>query len=418
MKMTLSVCWIGILLAGCGTVPRQEAPPSLFGAATPVGFPSTVRSLAVDRRYYAARAHEAQRRVRAAAAGGTINILALSGGGAGGAFGAGALVGLSRRRERPQFEIVTGVSAGAIIAPFAFLGPAWDAQLIEAYLGGRLEHLLRLRGVGVLFSPGLYQLEPLTELVDHFVTDEVIQAVAHEAAKGRLLLVATTDLDKEETVIWDMGAIAAHGGKAARTLFRDVLVASASISGVFPPVMIHVEDAGTSYDEMHVDGGATVPFFIMPGFFNILPSEPDGLKGANVYVLINTQLGESPRTTPVEPIPVIARSFSATLKHMSRETLGLTAAFAQRQGMSLRFSEIPVDYPFQGPLDFHASNLQALFNYAAECAFEGRLWTTIDQALNRGERAALDRASKAQRQVPGQTVKCPLDEPPNPVQPK
>src|SRR5229473_1923103 len=133
MKMTLSVCWIGVLLAGCGTVPRQEAPPSLFGAATPVGFPSTVRSLAVDRRYYAARAHEAQRRVRAAAAGGTINILALSGGGAGGAFGAGALVGLSRRRERPQFEIVTGVSAGAIIAPFAFLGPAWDAQLIEAY---------------------------------------------------------------------------------------------------------------------------------------------------------------------------------------------------------------------------------------------------------------------------------------------
>jgi len=86
--------------------------------------------------------------------------------------------------------------------------------------------------------------------------------------------------------------------------------------------------------------------------------------------------------------------------------------------MSLRFSEIPVDYPFRGPLDFHASNLQALFNYAAECAFEGRLWTTIDQALNRGERAALDRASKAQRQVPGQTVKCPLDEPPNPVQPK
>ncbi len=379
MKMTLSVCWIGILLAGCGTVPRQEAPPSLFGAATPVGFPSTVRSLAVDRRYYAARAHEAQRRVRAAAAGGTINILALSGGG---------------------------------------VGPAWDAQLIEAYLGGRLEHLLRLRGVGVLFSPGLYQLEPLTELVDHFVTDEVIQAVAHEAAKGRLLLVATTDLDKEETVIWDMGAIAAHGGKAARTLFRDVLVASASISGVFPPVMIHVEDAGTSYDEMHVDGGATVPFFIMPEIFNPSPGELDGLKGANVYVLINTQLGESPRTTPVEPIPVIARSFSATLKHMSRETLGLTAAFAQRQGMSLRFSEIPVDYPFQGPLDFHASNLQALFNYAAECAFEGRLWTTIDQALNRGERAALDRASKAQRQVPGQTVKCPLDEPPNPVQPK
>ena len=228
----------------------------IFNTTTPVRFQSVVRYADgyadADARAIESRFSETLQRRRAASIDGTVNILALSGGGAGGAFGAGALVGLSRRGVRPQFDIVTGVSAGALIAPFPFLGSGCDAQLTDAFSGARTQHLLGSRGIGALFRPGIYENRPLVDLVDHFATDDLIQAVAQQAATGRLLLVATTDLDTQETVIWDMGWIAARGGDEARVLFRNVLVASASIPGVFSPIVIRVQKAGVRYDEMHV----------------------------------------------------------------------------------------------------------------------------------------------------------------------
>ncbi len=380
-----------LLVAGCTSLPRAEAPTAVAIAAAPPGFPASVRAVAADRRYVvslnagssSARGFlpdDALRRLRAAATDGTLDILSLSGGGAGGAFGAGALVGLSRLGRRPQFEMVTGVSTGALIAPFAFLGPAWDPQLLEAFSDDRLEHLLEWRGPTMVIPASIYEAGPLVRLVDRVISDQLIDAVAAEAAKGRLLLVATTDLDKEETVIWNMGEIAARGGPAARRLFREVLVASASLPGVFPPAMVQVQDSDRTYEEMHVDGGAIVPFFGMPELAPLWPADFRLLRGANLYVLVNSQLGVSPSTTPVKPIEILERSFSTTLKHMARTELNLTAAFAERYGMSFRFAEIPIDYPFRGFLDFTKPNLTALFNYAEDRASQGLLWTTVDRA--------------------------------------
>ena len=395
---------IGLLLTAlvgaCSTAPRAAAPPNHFsGPVAPVGFPATVRSLDVDRGFYLAHSEETRERLRRAAGDGPVNILALSGGGAGGSFGAGALIGLTQRGERPPFAVVTGVSTGALLAPFAYLGSGWDAELREVFVSGQAEHLLRTRGIGVLFGPGLYQSGPLIELVHHIVTNEMITAIAQESAKGRSLLVVTTDLDKEETVIWDMGAIASQGGEAARRLFCEVLVASASIPGVFPPVVIHVEGSGRSYDEMHVDGGTTVPFFFMPEIAELLPNSGDHLKDANLYVIIDSQFSTLPQTTPEKTIPILARSFTAELGHSSRVTLALVAAYAQRHGMNFRFTDIPVDYPYKGSLDFHRETMQALFDYALGCAAQGQLWTTPDQALASSERAL--------SAAPGHTVQCP-----------
>ena len=252
-------------MTGCVTLPRHERPPQRSQAAAPIGFSPSVRALGVDWRLDRPPA-DIVMGLRAAATDGSLDVLALSGGGASGAFGAGALVGLNRAHARPQFELVTGVSAGALIAPFAFLGPEWDTQLTDAFVGDRSESLVRRRGILGLFGTSFFEGEPLRQLVDGLVTDAMIHEVARESAKGRLLLVATTDLDKSETVVWNLGAIAATGGEAARTLFRDVIVASSSIPGIFPPVMITVSDVnGVAYQEMHVDGGVTVPFFIAPG---------------------------------------------------------------------------------------------------------------------------------------------------------
>jgi patatin-like phospholipase len=354
----------------------------------PVGFPASVRFLGTDRDYLLSHADESMQRLRGATAGAPICVLALSGGGAGGAFGAGALIGMGRRGDRPRFDVVTGVSTGALMAPFAFLGPSWDGELIEAFDSDRAEHLLQQRGLSFLFRPGLYRSEPLAELVDHFVTDRLIKAVADQAAQGRLLLVATTDLDKEEAVIWDMGAIAAQGGPAARKLFRDVLVASASIPGLFAPVLIHVEGGGESYDEMHVDGGTTQSFFVVSEIMQLESKHFQALEKARVFVLVNGQLGVYPETTPETPVSVLVRSFSAGLMHASRKTLELSAAFAERYHMEFLFTYIPVRHAFAGPLDFSHDTMHSLFNYGAHCAEADQLWSTMEDAVERGPEVA------------------------------
>ena len=310
-----------------------------------------------------------------------MRALVLSGGGAGGAFGAGALVGLSRRGDRPQYDVVTGVSAGALIAPFAFLGPAWDPQLREAFTSGRGEQMSLHRLIALPFGAPR-RSTALTTLVDHYVTQELIQAVAREAAKGRILWVATTDLDKEETVIWDLGAIAEQGGEAARKLFRDVLVASSSIPGVFEPVLIHVQQEGRMYDEMHVDGNASTSLFVAPvaAYFALLDQR--SLDGARVYVLINGQIMDAPETTRYQLGPVVSRTFSSALKHMSRAQVVAVNQFAEKYRMSVQSTYVPSDYPKYGSADFRASTMQALFDYGARCALSGRLWTTLDETTN------------------------------------
>jgi predicted acylesterase/phospholipase RssA len=411
MKRTLilSIVCVG-LLVGC-TIPRHEAHTALFSPATPVGFPTDVRYYSADWRSLETRAAQRLRQVRNASPDGTISVLALSGGGAAGAFGAGALIGLSRRGERPDFQVVTGVSTGALIAPFAFLGSDWDAQLTEAFSGQRTQRLLRPRWLASLFRPGLYDSRPLADLVDHYVSLDLLHAVAREASRGRLLEVATTDLDKEETVVWDMGVIAARGDEAARQLFRDVLLASASVPGAFRPVLLHVKDASGTYDEMHVDGATTVPFIVAPESVLISSLDLAGFRGAKIFVLVNGQLASAPRTTQFRTVPVLERSIAAATRHMARMELATAAGFAQLHGMDLQFTAVPVDYPQVGPLDFRPETMQSLFNYGAMCAEQGRLWTTLDQAMARADKAMSRWQRTGAASTQQHTPECPLDEP-------
>ncbi len=396
-------CVLGFLaLVGCA-LPRRDAPPTIFSAATPVDFPADVRFLSTDRASVEANSTAALQRLRTLSEDGTLRALVLSGGGAGGAFGAGALVGLSRRHERPRYDVVTGVSTGALIAPFAFLGSDWDSQLTEAFTGGRGTQM-SVRGLLALPLGTKRRSAALAALVDHYVTTDLIRAVAREAGTGRLLWVATTDLDKEETVIWDLGAVAMHGGEPARKLFRDVLVASASIPGVFEPVLIHVQQGGRLYDEMHVDGNASASLFIAPAaaYFAILDQR--SLDGAQVYVLINGQIFDAPETTPFRLRPIVARTFSVALKHMSRAQVVAVDQFAEKYRMSVQSTYLPFDYPQYSSADFRASTMRPLFEYGARCAQNGRLWTTLGETMD-----TVARAIPASKRVSvDQKVECPL----------
>lgn len=376
-----------LLLAGCQTVPRLGAPPDLIDAAAPVGFSPDVRLVTTDLKSFSAQAPDFFGGVRAAARDGTVDILALSGGGSGGAYGAGVLAGMTRAKTRPQFEMVTGVSAGALLAPFAFLGPDWDARMHDAFTGERSAKLLHSPTRSILsrlLSPrGLPHQGALFKLVDHFVTPQMIAAVAHDAATGRRLVVATTDLDKHETVLWNLGLIAQHGGDAARRLFRDVLIASASVPGVFPPVLIRVRDGDREYDEMHVDGGVTTSVFSTPLIAGIQSTELPLLRGAHLYMLVNGQLARVPQTTRYNTVDIVSNALAAELTYKTREAIVDNIATSARLGMQFHLTEIPADYPQSSFIDFDQAHMQALFDYAADCAAQGLVWMTPTQSIRR-----------------------------------
>jgi predicted acylesterase/phospholipase RssA len=383
-------------LQGCARTAIRE-PTSAPGEA-----PNAIRTLGPDQHFSTLSSESVARRLRAQHADQPINILALSGGGADGAFGAGALVGLTRSALRPKFSVVTGVSAGALIAPYAFLGSAWDDRLIEVYTSGRAEHLLQSRGLRALFGSSVYGGERLKELVDRYATDELIQAVAHEASTGRLLLAVTTDVNTGEPVVWDLGSIAMNGGPGARALFRDVLVASASVPGLFPPVVIRVQQEQALFEEVHVDGTTTVPFLVPLAF--VAPSEDaaNRLHRAAVYIIVDGRLSEQPASIRLRTRSILSRSVSAGLNHMFRTTLELTAADAEREGAQLQFAAIPVAYLQLNPFDFRTPAMRSLFLYGYACAQAGRLWIS-----SRG--VGSDGASRTAT-VASQNTPCPVDD--------
>jgi predicted acylesterase/phospholipase RssA len=305
-----------------------------------------------------------------------FNILAISGGAAGGAFGAGVLVGLSRAGSRPDFAIVTGVSTGALIAPLAFLGSAWDDRLTEAYTGGHAAQLLGFSRLAPAFSQGLFRAEALESLINPFVDETLMAAVAEQHRQGRRLLVATTNLDAQTTCIWDMGEIATRGGERALTLFREVLIASASLPGLFPPRRFACEADGVAYEEMHVDGGVSAPLFVMPEA--LLRSKKLGrrLRRSRIYVVVNTVLEQAPRATAPNLAAILIRSFDTMLRFSYRQALNSAAIFCASQDLSLSIASVP-DGPDAGNLmNFDTVSMRRIFNAAVDSAQTSDLWLT------------------------------------------
>jgi hypothetical protein len=398
--MMAAFCICLVSLPGCDHLASRE-PSEAFSDAPTLQFPAPIRTLTPDNRYLQIPSASIARHLQTHLPGEPIRILALSGGGAGGAFGAGALVGLTQSGRRPEFAVVTGVSAGALIAPYAFLGPAWDRELAEIYTAGVSEHVLQSRGLGAVFGSSLYRGLPLRQLVDRYATDALIAAVAREAGRGRLLLVATTNLETAEPTIWDLGAIAMNGGPNARALFCDVLVAAASVPGIFPPVVIKVPGDSTWRDETHVDSDFFSPFFVEPAPQE-LPEDAPGTPPNTIYVLIDTQLTEPVRGTRRRATSILTRSIVAGLSGTLRTNLELTAARTEQRGIELNYSAIPASYPYRGTLDFNVAAVKALFQYGYDCASAGRLWTTFGHSS-----AAENRAREA---LVAGDLKCPTDD--------
>ena len=312
------------ILAGCSSLPR-----------TPYTAPDAASSTVLDLselRSYADEPASMFLKTNVSSRTGPLNYLALSGGGADGAYGAGVLNGWSAAGTRPEFSVVSGVSTGALIAPFAFLGPAYDAMLRDVYTSGIAEGLLNTPNIAhAVFGSGLFGNTHLRGLVARYVGQDMLGAIAAENTKGRKLLIVTTNLDTQRTVIWDMGRIATIGSPQALGLFRDVLAASASIPVVFPPMLIDAEANGRRFQEMHVDGGVTAPVLTLPEAFLLRNGAlAKGLR-MNIYVLINDKVERDFQLVPNSTIDIAARTSASVTKTQIRSVLYETYDFARRK---------------------------------------------------------------------------------------
>ncbi|WP_247802203.1 patatin-like phospholipase family protein [Bradyrhizobium sp. 191] len=307
----------------------------------------------------------------------TRSYLALSGGGADGAYGVGVLNGWTAARTRPTFTVVSGVSTGGLIAPFAFLGPQYDDTLKEVYTSGIAESLLNDPSImRVLFGSGLFGNTRLRELVARYVGPEILAQVARENAKGRKLLVVTTDLDTQRTAIWDMGKIAAVGTPEALKLFRDVMAASASIPLVFPPIMIDAEGQGRKFQEMHVDGGVTAPVLTLPEALLFQSGRMPGSARMDIYILVNKKIERNFELVSNGTIDVASRSLSAITQSQTRSIIFSTYDFAKRNRLGFHLSYIARDYPAPPSEGFDTTYMRALYQYGYEKAASGQAWTS------------------------------------------
>ena len=314
-----------------------------------------------------------------------IHVLAISGGGDKGAFAAGLLAGWTESGTRPEFQTVTGISTGALIAPFAFLGPEYDGTLKELYTSYSTSDLAEQRSVlSLLVSDAVMDVSSFKEILADYVDEELLRAVAREYNRGRILLIGTTNLDADLPVIWNMGAIADSGHPEALQLFRKIMIASASIPLVFPPVYIEVEANGQVYDEIHVDGGTASQVFVYPvrlKLKEIGEQEGIGKRKRHAYLIRNAEI--FPKWQAVDPgiVSIGGRSLSMLIKTQGLGDIYRIYWTMQRDGIDFNFAYVPDDFKEKPDEMFDKEYMTKLYNYAYEKAKTGYPWLKEPPAI-------------------------------------
>ena len=385
LLLTLSL----LILQGCAARRRVAAVPSALEAEASVSgmnygiryFPRDpervqlfiddyLKSLKLEEAYLAKQGHTGSLP--------SIAMLAISGGGDNGAFAAGFLNGWTKEGTRPQFKLVTGVSTGALIAPFAFLGPAYDEKLKEFYTSISLKDIAKKRSVlAVVTNDAMADNTPLKNLVKKNVDQDMLDAIAAEDAKGRMLLVGTVDLDAGRPVIWNITKIAASGRPGSLELVRSLLIASSAIPATFPPVMIDVEVGDKKYQEMHVDGNTAAQVFVYPAAVRFKEvGETLGIdRERKLYVIRNARLDPEWAEVERKTLPIAVQAISTLLQYEGIGDLYRIYSVTQRDGIDFNLAYIPPTFKTPHKTEFDTVYMRALYDLAYSMAEKGYIWT-------------------------------------------
>ena len=327
------------------------------------------------------------------------NYLSISGGGDNGAFGAGLLVGWTAHGDRPKFDLVTGVSTGALIAPFAYLGPEYDHVLKTVYTEIQPSDIFNEVGLwGALFGEALGDTTPLYGLISKHIDAELLQKIAEEyRLTNRWLLVATTNLDTGTPVIWNMGKLAQVGTPEALTLFRKILLASAAIPGVFPPVMIDVIADGKTHQEMHVDGGATMSVFLYPAALGAAAREKQLLptsKKRQAYIIRNSRIDADWKEIERNTLSIMGRAVAQLIQSQGYGDLYRIYQTTQRDNVGFNLAYIGADFKSPHEREFDRQYMNALYQYGFQLGEAGYPWAHTPPGYN----LPIDEESRRQKQ--------------------
>jgi predicted acylesterase/phospholipase RssA len=374
------------LLAGCSVLPRLRAVPPKDVANVKVLGLSDVRywgdesspSMIEDAQSSYDRELSEWRNTGHTGSLPPAAYLAISGGGENGAFGAGLLVGWTEAGTRPSFKLVTGISTGALIAPFAFLGPRHDSTLHEIYTTISAKNVLDPRNyISALLEDALASTTPLRQMMARYLNQSMLDEIAAEHMRGRLLLIGTTDLDQGRPVIWNIGKLAASGAPGCLALIEDILIASASIPGAFPPVMIDVEIDGKRYQEMHADGGASTQVFVYPPSLQLNRQARGAriIRARQLYIIRNAKLEPDWVEVRRRTLPIIRRALGSLIQTQGIGDLYRIYLAADRDGIGFNLASIPEGFTEKLKEPFERGYMNDLFKVGYDLAASGYPWS-------------------------------------------
>lgn len=312
----------------------------------------------------------------------TYDILALSGGGSHGAFGAGYIYGWTKSGKRPMFKIVTGISTGALIAAFAYFGPEYNEQLKEMFTEIKTRDIFKVRKnlLSWLWRDSFAKTKPLEKRISNCLDDVAIKAFARAHLKGRRLYIGTTNMDAQRLTVWNIGKIAASGHPNAKKIIHKVFLAAASIPVAFPPVFFDVELDGKYYDEMHVDGGTITDVFFCGYMLDLVDarrrlSEQKGLKPlVNAYIIRSGKLTPSPDPTTRNIRNITRRTIMTVYKAHGWDHLHHIYNTLKQNGFEFNYAGIPSDYYLPEKQGFEKKEMQRLFNYGVKMSNREDNW--------------------------------------------
>ncbi|MFA5093142.1 MAG: patatin-like phospholipase family protein [Candidatus Omnitrophota bacterium] len=371
------------ILSGCATI-RNPLPQNLIGQAQLADMPEIREVVGVDNAQISQSMinsilHDQPGNYALDAQGNRVYaVLAISGGAANGAYGAGLLKGWAAQGTRPKFKAVTGVSTGSIIAPFVFLGKEYDHTIEDIYTKLSTKDVMRMkRPLATLFSDSFASNQPLKRTLEKYITNEIIDKIAQEHRRGRRLFTGTTYLDAQKLVVWDMGAIAC---RKDYDLFRKVILASAAIPIMFPPVYIQVQANGKNYDEMHVDGGTVTQVFtlfsLMHGVESLAKAQKldsSRIKG-QYYIIRNGYVQPAYKVVSGNLVSIANQSLDTIINNQGVGDLYRIYVFMQRRGNDFNLAYIPGDFRPPQKEEFDPKEMRALFDRGYQDAVGGYQW--------------------------------------------
>jgi hypothetical protein len=308
-----------------------------------------------------------------------LDLLGISGGGENGAFGAGLMNGWTERGGRPEFFLVTGISTGALSAPFAFLGSAWDEPLKRVYTEITLKDVIIQRNVtAAIWDDGMADNSPLFRTISRYIDETLLAEIARAYAGGRLLLIGTSNLDAQIPVVWNIGAIAGSGHPKALETVRRILLASSAIPGAFAPVLFDVTLNGKPFQELHVDGGAFAQVFLYPNSVSLYRRERKarGLPVAPVraWVIRNGRLDPEWASVDRRTMGIASRAVASMISSAGYNDVWRIYSAAERDGVDYNLAFIGRDFTVEYDKPFDQAYMRPLFEYGRQRALAGDAW--------------------------------------------